>query len=276
MKVLKTGLIGEHISRTRLPRALEIMCAMAGWRLEFELIDTAGRSDFDFAATVDGLRAAGWTGVTATHPWKARAADYAGSAMLPELRGLGASNTLVFQPSLTAHNTDYTGFIGAWRANMEAAPGRVAMAGAGGVARALGPALVALGAEEVAVWDKRADVAESLVALIGPKGRLVPFDRAAEAVRRAQGLVNATPLGMKEYPGTAFDPALLAGRIWAFDAVYTPTMTQFLQDAAKAGLHCLTGFDLFRHMAIGSFAAYTGIALEPAEVLPRLAPLKPD
>ena len=68
MGVLKAGLIGEHISRTRLPAALDIMCQMHGLTLDFQLIDTADMVDFDFTAKVDALRDAGWTGVTVTHP----------------------------------------------------------------------------------------------------------------------------------------------------------------------------------------------------------------
>ncbi|MDJ0825679.1 MAG: hypothetical protein QNJ16_09260 [Rhodobacter sp.] len=275
MSVLRAGLIGEHIGRTRLPFALEIMCAMTGRSLEFELIDTADRPGFDFAATVDRLRRDGWTGVTVTHPFKTHAAAYAGEGMLPELRGLGAANTLVFGPPLTGHNTDFTGFIGAWQAQMDRAPGHVAMAGAGGVARALGPALARLGATEIVVWDVDLARAEDLAALIGPAALVVPADESEEAVRRADGLVNATPMGMAEYPGSAFAADLIGPQSWAFDAVYTPTDTAFLQDAAAAGLTTLSGFALFQHMAIGSFHAYTGIALDPAEVLPKLAALKP-
>ncbi len=177
---------------------------------------------------------------------------------------------------MTGHNTDYTGFIGAWRANMDQGPGRVAMAGAGGVARALGPALAALGADEITVWDTRPEMAAGLVSLIGTKARAVPVSEAAPAIRAANGLVNATPLGMREYPGSAFDAGLLGSQAWAFDAVYTPTDTRFLQDARAAGLTVLSGFDLFRHMAMGSFEAYTGIAPDPEEVLPLLAVLRPD
>ena len=276
MGVLKAGLIGEHISRTRLPKALEIMCALNGWTLEFTLIDTAELPGFDFAAKVDELHADGWTGVTVTHPWKTHAADYAGPQMLRDLRGLGASNTLVFSDPLTGHNTDYTGFLGAWAAHMNRTPGRVAMAGAGGVARALGPALARLGATDIAVWDLNADLAEELVRKIGGPARVVDPADADDAIQQADGLVNATPLGMREYPGSAFAAGLLGAQAWAFDAVYTPTNTRFLQDAAAADLQTLSGFRLFQHMAMGSFAAYTGIRVDPAEMLPKLDALKPD
>lgn len=278
MGKLIAGMIGEHIGRTRLPAALDIMCGLHGLALEFELIDTAGREAFDFDACVDDLRARGWTGVTVTHPWKTRAADYAGAGMREGLESLGASNLLRFEDQgVAGYNTDFTGFRGAWGAHMgDAAPGRVAMAGAGGVARALGPALSTLGAAEIAVWDGRPEAARDLAARIGKTARAVPMEDAAEATAAADGLVNATPLGMREYPGSAFDAARIGPQAWAFDAVYTPTQTRFLRDAAAAGVRTISGFALFQHMAMDTFAAYTGIGVDPAAVLPQLDALKPD
>lgn len=276
MGVLKAGLIGEHISRTRLPLALDIMCKMHGLTLEFELIDTAELASFDFETAVDGLRAAGWTGVTVTHPYKTLAAAYANGGMLPDLRGLGASNTLIFEKPLVGYNTDFTGFLGAWGAQMDRRPGRVAMAGAGGVARAVGPALARLGASEIVIWDMEQRRAEDLAAMIGPAALVVRMDEAEEAITRAEGLVNSTPLGMCEYPGSAFDRALLGPQGWAFDAVYTPTNTQFLIDAKAAGMTTLSGFSLFQYMAMGSFEAYTGITPNAEKVLPKLDALRPE
>ncbi len=46
---LTGGLIGEHISRTRLPAALQILCAEYGYELNFELIDSANRTPFRFS-----------------------------------------------------------------------------------------------------------------------------------------------------------------------------------------------------------------------------------
>ena len=277
MRRLNAGLIGSHIQATRLPRALALMCDDAGIPFDFELIDTADRVEFDFDATLRDLIARGWTGVTVTHPFKTDAAAFAGEAMPPAIRPLGASNTLVFGPPLTAHNTDYTGFLGAWRAHMgDAPPGTVAMAGAGGVARALGFALRDLGAADIAIWDVLPDRASALASTIGAPANAIPAATATEACRAADGLVNATALGMAYAPGMAFAPEAFGGQAWAFDAVYTPTNTTFLRAARAAGLRTISGFDLFRHMAIGSFTAYTGIVPDAETVLPRLAALAPD
>lgn len=276
MSTLRAGLIGDHIGQSRLSAGLGIMCADHGLTLDFQMIDSALDPAFDFTATVDRCRAAGWTGVTVTHPYKANAADYAGTDAADAVRLLGASNTLTFAPRLAAHNTDFTGFIAAWRGIFgDRAPGRVAMAGAGGVARALGPALARLGATDIAIWDAQDANARDLARRIGPVARAVAMAEAGDVIRAADGLVNATPMGMTYHPGSAFDADLIGAQAWAFDAVYTPTDTAFLTTAAASDLAVLSGFDLFRYMAMNSFDAYTGIAPDPATTLPKLARLRP-
>ena len=272
MSILRMGLIGKNIGASRLSAALAIMCEDHGRRLDFTPIDTADDPEFDFDATVDDLRLSGWAGVTVTHPWKPAAAAYAGDAMAPGTGDLGAANTLTFHP-LAGTNTDYTGFLGAWRGVMDRAPGGVAVAGAGGVARAVVPALAALGAGPIAIWDTDPSRAEALARETG--ARAVPAEAAADAAAEAHGLVNCTPRGMAPDAGSAFERAWIGGQAWAFDAVYTPTDTPFLQDCTRAGLDCLTGFDLFRSMAMESFAAYTGLRPDPVATLPKLDPLRP-
>ncbi|NCO22478.1 MAG: shikimate dehydrogenase [Rhodobacterales bacterium] len=273
MTTLRAGLIGEHISRTRLPSALQIMCDHAGWALDFTLFDTAHIAGFDFDDTVNLARADGWSGMTITHPFKTDARRYAANAMVAQVAHLGACNTLVFAPRLSGYNTDYTGFLAAFT-TLERKPGRVVMMGAGGVAQALAPALIELGARDLAICDTDPARATALAASSG--ARALPQDEAPAAIAAADGLVNATPLGMVEYPGSAFALSALGPQTWAFDAVYTPTRTAFLGAADAAGLTCLTGFDLFRAMAVRTFEAYTGLTVPQDEILPLLNALKPD
>jgi shikimate dehydrogenase len=277
MTRLVAGLIGSHIQKTRLPRALRLLCDEAGIQLRFELIDTDGMAEFHFDATVDDLKARKWSRVTVTHPYKTHAARYAGETLLPEIARLGASNTLIFGPPMSGHNTDFTGFISAWRTSMaDTSPGKVAMAGAGGVARALAFALVELGAASISIWDVEPGKAEQLADECGGPARAISPEQANTAVNPAGGLINATALGMEHAPGMAFDAHHIGPQSWAFDAVYTPTNTAFLKTCRAAGLECLTGFDLFCHMAIGSFEAYTGIETNKSSALRKLAGLRPE
>tara|TARA_B110000438_G_scaffold247235_1_gene249276 strand:- start:265 stop:594 length:330 start_codon:yes stop_codon:yes gene_type:complete len=109
----------------------------------------------------------------------------------------------------------------------------------------LNSALVELGASEITIFDISTDRAKDLAKRLGPCATIASPDQWSEAIKGANGLVNATPLGMAYSPGSAFAADLIGKQAWAFDAVYTPTDTQFLADCSHAGLTTLTGFDLF-------------------------------
>ncbi|MCU9840193.1 shikimate dehydrogenase [Ruegeria sp. WL0004] len=275
MTALRCGLIGAGLSRSRFGAALALLGQEYGLTVDYTLIDTEGLPDFDLPTALSRCRDTGWSGVSVTHPFKPEAALWAGEAMRSEVARLGACNLLTFSPDFSGHNTDFTGFLGAWRNRFGTrSPGRVAMAGAGGVAGALGGALIALGAEDIALWDPVPGRAAALAKLLDPPARAVAMNAAEHTARGAHGLVNATALGMGTDTRSAFAPSWIGKQEWAFDAVYTPVETPFLQNAATSGLICLTGFDLFRFMAIGSFAALSGHATDPA-LAALLDPLRP-
>ena len=275
---MRCGLIGENLSRSRFADGLQLLCRAHGLTLDFDLIDSAARTDFDFEATLEACRAQGWTGVSVTHPYKRRAALWLGDALDSALARIGSCNLVIFEPDgAKGGNSDYSGFVSAWReAEGDAGPGRVAMAGAGGVARALGHALVDLGALEILIWDRNPDLAQDLADAVGPVARPVPMTALPDVLDGMDGLVNATPLGMHAYPGSAFPQPLPGQPRWVFDAVYTPVETEFVTAARAIGANVITGFDLFRHMLQRSFHAYSGIAPEDQKGLDRLETLKPE
>jgi shikimate dehydrogenase len=264
------GLIGENISRSRFATAVEILCRRDNRTLDFQRFDTTLMSGFDFNDHVADIRSQGFTGVTVTHPYKTQA------DALSDIRDgypetLGASNLLRFEPTqIRSFNTDFSGMLGAWTANFGGRkPGKVAMAGAGGVARAITAALMKLGATSIHIWDLDAGCATALAAQIDPDGttvQAIDISDNAGAIANADGLVNATALGMREYPGMAYDAGDFTSQTWAFDAVYTPIDTLFLNSARAAGLNTISGFELFKHMAVRSYAAYTDTKANPEDV----------
>ena len=275
--IIRLGLIGDHIGRSRFSAAMDLLCREHGLTLDFTAIDTGDDPNFNFDTKVDALIEADWTGVTITHPHKNAARKRAGDTMIAEATHLPASNLLTFKPQMRGYNTDYTGFLGAWSAVMgDAAPGRVAVAGAGGVAGAIVPALVALGGLDIAVWDPVPGVAEKLATGSGPTVRAVAMEDARGAIEAADGLVNASALGMGDDRRSAFALEIVGTQAWAFDAVYTPTHTTFLSAAIDNGLTAISGFDLFRHMILGSFEAYSGLQPDKVAMLPLIDALRPD
>lgn len=274
--ILKAGLIGSHIGKSRFALAQELLCKQADLLLDFTKFETADLPDFNFASHVLSLRQQGFNGVTVTHPFKTLAHALAQENSYPAT--LGASNLLRFNAQkISAYNTDYTGFKSAWQAQFgHASPGRVAMAGAGGVSRALIVALMELGATRIDLWDLNPELSQVVTREIDPSGQCVTAIQGADeidaAVLAADGLLNATPMGMDHHPGMAFEPAHFGGQNWAFEAVYAPIETEFLLSARAAGLNVMSGFDLFRHMAVLSFEAYTGLTVDKSAAVEALRP----
>ncbi|HYR94433.1 MAG TPA: shikimate dehydrogenase [Methylomirabilota bacterium] len=192
-----------------------------------------------------------------------------------EVRATGALNTIVRRGSrLVGANTDVDGFSASLVVDGRRllGAGTVLVLGAGGAARACVYALLQQGVE-VLVANRSADRLESLarsVELHGRRARVVPWPRAAEALR-VDGVVNATPLGMRgEDPldGLGLPPVVV-------DIVPTAKETPLVKRArATENVTVVDGLSMLLHQAARSFELWTGVPA-PLEVmraaLPRAA-----
>ena len=264
---LQLGLIGDNIARSRSPLLHRLAGAQNGLRVDYARLvpRDLGRA---FEAVFAECAGAGYRGINITYPYKERV-----TALIaiddPLVRAIGAANTVLFTPQgPKGYNTDYSGFIAAYRgARGVASPGTVCMAGAGGVGRAIAFGLVALGTPALHLIDRDRAKAEALAEAVraaAPGMEVRVFDDLATAAEGATGLINSTPVGMVGYPGTVFAPAVLAGAEWAFDAVYTPVDTQFLRDAEAAGLAVISGYELFFWQGVHAWQIFAGLPLDQA------------
>ena len=109
-------------------------------------------------------------------------------------------------------NTDYTGYVSAFRAQFGAQPpGVVAMAGSGGVGKAVAFGLAELGAKTIALFDIDDGKSRSLAAALQRHQGAMSVRVAAslaDACDGADGLVNCTPLGMVAPAGAPVRPAV--------------------------------------------------------------------
>jgi shikimate dehydrogenase len=222
----------------------------------------------DFDAVFDECDATGFRGINITYPYKERVITKLEIAD-PTVQAIAACNTVVFNGGRPhGDNTDYTGFIDAFRhAFGRARPGAVTMAGAGGVGRAVAFALATLGASKLRLFDRDHHKAEMLAASITAAFATISVDIAGsieDAASGADGLVNCTPLGMAGHPGTAIPKRVIGSQRWAFDAVYTPVETRFLLDARAAGLDVISGYELFFHQGVNAFKIFTGHDVDQA------------
>src|SRR6185503_18181058 len=144
---------------------------------------------------------------------------------------IGAVNTVVNREGrLTGHNTDADGLVRALAdVGFILREARVAIVGAGGVARAAAFAFAWAGVADLAILARRAEQAERLAADVAPElggsvrgGRLDPAD--AE-LRRRDLIVNCTSVGMLHSSAEAHSPlaaeALGPGTL-VYDLVYNP------------------------------------------------------
>jgi shikimate dehydrogenase len=259
---LLLGLIGDNIAASRAPHLHRIAGGLSGLEVRYDrLVPVEMRLDFDevFAQCVAG----GYRGINITYPYKERAAEKV-HIDDPLVAAMGAVNTIVFgADGPKGFNTDYSGFVSAYRAEIgdRTAPGSVCMVGAGGVGKAVAFGLIALGLDDIRIVERDLDKAEALAAALRaekPGLRTYVTDDPAQAVTGANGLINCTPVGMVGYEGTPLPKQHMTDAAWVFDAIYTPIDTQFLQDAAAAGLTTLSGYELFFHQGVDAWRIFSG------------------
>jgi shikimate dehydrogenase len=258
------GLIGDGIQASLTPAMHEREGEAQGFRYLYQLIDL-DMLGLDARALPELLTAAqrmGFAGLNITHPYK--------QAVIPLLdtlsndaRALGAVNTVVLHGGKrVGHNTDWSGFAESFRRGLpDAALGRVVQFGAGGAGAAVAHAAVTLGVKHLTIIDtdssRAASVAKRLCTQAGRAVAVAGQDTEA-AVAAADGVINATPLGMAKYPGMPLPAALLRPALWVADVVYFPLRTELLQTADALGCRTLHGGGMAVFQAVEAFRLFTG------------------
>lgn len=261
---VKLGLIGDNITRSKSPRLHRTAGLLAGIRVSYDRLIPKDMG-LSFNQVFAQAQNSGFRGINITYPYKemvtgmVRVAD-------PLVRAIGAVNTVVFEADgPKGFNTDYSGFMAAYRATRQVAPGIVCLIGTGGVGKAVAFGLIGLGAKAIRCVDldatKATALADALRALESDT-KVETFADATLAAQGAEGIINCTPLGMIGIGGTPLPAAAMQGAAWAFDAVYTPVDTPFLQDATATGLTVISGYELFFNQGIHAWDIFTGIPLD--------------
>jgi shikimate dehydrogenase len=258
--VIRLGLIGDKITASRSPALHHTAGELVGLKVQYDLLVPAEfRLGFD--GLLDHCIASGYQGVNVTYPYKELACRRS-QRVSDAVRLMGAANTLRFRNgNIIGHNTDYSGFVAAYRRRFaDAPPGAVAVIGAGGVGKAVAFALQSLGASSVRLYDLIAERAADLAQALNtsqPQPRAQAAASLAECLAGASGIANCTPVGMVDHPGTPVPRTLLSGATWAFEAVYTPLNTEFLRDTNASGLRTFNGYELLFSQGIDAFECFT-------------------
>lgn len=267
------GIVGWPVAHSRSPR-------IHGFWLDRHAIDGAYvplpvRPE-DFAATLHGLRAAGFAGVNITMPHKLVAFALCDS-LDDAARRMGAVNTIVFNGDrIDGSNTDGFGFTASLReAGIDPAAGPALVLGAGGAARAVAGALLACGIP-VALANRTQAHAEALAAEL-PGLTTVAWAARDQALADYALIVNATSLGMGGRSSLELDLSAAPASLVVADIVYTPLETSLLASARARGLRTVDGLGMLLHQARPGFSAWFGVQPEVDAELRRfvLADLDP-
>ncbi|MEX2320710.1 MAG: shikimate dehydrogenase, partial [Saccharospirillum sp.] len=259
---MKLALIGEGIAKSQSPDLHRRLGSLVGLDTQYDLVDSLGVDDFDFPATVDRLRANGYRGSNVTFPFKEAARNLADTHS-EGVQRVGSSNTLIFEDGkIHAENTDYSGFISAYRRQFANRPaGNVLLIGAGGVGRAVACALGALGVTAIYLVERDTARGEALNLDLnrqGIKTDTLSAEDAEQQMATFDGVVNCTPVGHINHPGCPIKTNQLHVRQWVFDAVYIPARTELLIAAEQRGAASLSGVDLFVFQGIDAFRFFAG------------------
>ncbi len=73
------------------------------------------------------------------------------------------------------------------------------------------------------------------------------------ALAEADGLINATPIGMDKYPGTPVPATLLRPALWVAEIIYFPLETALLRAARAMGCRTLDGGGMAVFQAVQAF-----------------------
>lgn len=270
------GLVGFPIDKSPSPAMHNAAFAHLGINATYELRPTTPETA---AQVLAELQTGVWNGLNVTTPLKTFFAPSVQSNQTAQRAG--AVNTLWRDPAGLWHGalTDVEGIRLpiAHRLAMHAAtvrtsiqsksrshqsPAHALILGAGGATRAAIIALEQIGVQQIHLAARRPNEAQQVADIISPRhrGRLISLDDR-DALRTLfpdlHILVQATPVGRNQdrhvLPWENIGPQLIA-----FDMLYFPRITPFLDDARQAGAAaCIEGWEMLLEQGAAAFTLWT-------------------
>jgi shikimate dehydrogenase len=260
------GLIGANIMGSLSPALFADAFAAAGIDGFYHLIDFDRSRERRLPQLLAAIKTAGFAGTNITFPFKQEIMPLL-DAVDSEAAQTGAVNTVAIAPDgrTTGYNFDRRG----WRYSFEETFGRnaaqgatVVLVGAGGAGHAVAYALMDLGVGLLVIHDRDAARAKALVAGLAKDygaSRSRVASTLEDDIAAADGVVNATQVGMRGFPGNPVPVSALRAGHWGADVIYTPIETDFIKAAAARGARVMNGGGMCVHQAAEAFRLFVGI-----------------
>ncbi len=249
--------IGDPIAHSKSPLIHNFWLAKLGIDAEYRACHVRPEELADYFTR--RRRDAEWRGCNVTIPHKVRVLEYA-DEIESIAAEIGAANCMVPRDGeLIALNTDHAGVGAAVRC----AVSLVCLIGSGGAARSVFPPLDVLCAYDYRVLARDPAKAAAAFDDLPYEFTYFTFDQAEEAMRDADCVINASPLGMTGQPPMP-QPVLdalgaLGPQPLVFDMVYAPLETELLKAARALGIETSDGLTMLIGQAKFAFNHFFGV-----------------
>ena len=245
------GVIGNPVEHSLSPAMHNAAIANLGLDYVYLPFPIAAEN---LKTALDGFAAIGVVGFSITIPHKQAILPLL-SEITPIAQAVGAVNTVVRKDNQwLGTNTDVDGFISPLQNYDHNWSRQVAVVlGNGGAARAVVAGLTQLGISQIHLLGRNLEKLEAFEqswenSPLEVNLQVHEWKSLPNLLSQANLLVNTTPVGMYprigESPVTVEDMANLQPGAIAYDLIYTPNPTQFLQQAQQVGAIPIDGLEM--------------------------------
>lgn len=264
------AVVGHPIQHSKSPFIHAQFARQTGQSIHYEAI----LAPLDaFRATVDAFRQSGGKGMNITVPFKLEA--YTLATNLTERAACAhAVNTFRFENNGTilGDNTDGAGLVRDIEVNLDISlqNKRLLLLGAGGAAHGVILPLLQRKPAQLAIANRTVDKAQQLARQFTSYGRIDAGHFLDFAGTHFDIVIHATSAGLQdELP--PLPAGILTGVQLAYDMLYRPQLTPFLQLASKEGARRVAdGTGMLVEQAAESFLLWRGIRPETQTIIQQL------
>lgn len=259
------GVIGDPVSHSLSPVMHNAAIAHLG--VDYVYLPLPVKPD-QLQTALEGFTAIGLQGFNITIPHKQCVIPLL-SEVSEAAQAIGAVNTVWrTDRGWSGTNTDVDGFKAPLAAmEQDWSTTKAVILGNGGAARAVVVACAHLGCSAIQVVGRNPEKLEAFQkswehSIVAPMLSIHPWDSLDRLLPAAGLIVNTTPVGMAHNASASpLSPELLSlvssGAI-AYDLIYTPRPTRFLQEAAKQGAIALDGLEMLVQQGAAALRIWLG------------------
>ena len=257
--MLKLGLVGQHITKSLTQTFFQELSEIYNIELSYDLFDLFNQN-ISIEEKLKELSDKGYKGLNITYPYKEEIFQFINSKS-EEVKLVQSINTVMIDNSISSYNTDYLGFRHILKTNKIQNNINVLIIGSGGVGRSVANACGQELNANIYLYDINLLKSEKLHHGLKEnkiKSEVLNENNYISQLNKIDLICNCSSLGHDQNPGNPLGEIKdCKENAIFFDAVYTPSNTEFLSKPKKYGFKTIGGLELFIYQGIESFLIFT-------------------